>query len=190
MHNVSKKMCQNTEFKRPKQTPVKLKSKFWMFIWPRNGEAPSTRSGSQAGSSSSPHHCDTSPSTGSFWLAGMMGSGSANTSSCTQLWFPHCPPQHPKAGEGRGSPTVGAPPAPSRLRLARKTCKPYLPKYRNQLPGVSGTCGELCLLVLSCHALGFKSFSPPRDVRREGGHGHTVSHPHHNTRANLGTDPL
>lgn len=49
MQNASEKMCQNRRFQRPKQTPEKHKSRFWMFIWPKNWETPSTHTGSWTG---------------------------------------------------------------------------------------------------------------------------------------------
>lgn len=121
-----------------------------------------------------------------FWLAGMMGSSSANTSSCTQLWFPLCPPQHPKDEQGQGKPGSGCPTSTILLKAGEKNLQALSPQ--NNATGCLERAVRAASCVCRCRALGFKPFSPPRDVRREGGHGHAVSHPHHHTRADLGTD--
>lgn len=74
---------------------------------------------------------------------------------------------------------------PKTIRLAGESHKPYLPEtmqtaeWRKQ---------NVLQVVLAGAELGihFEAFSPLRDVRREGGHWHTLSHPCHCTAAAWG----
>lgn len=63
-----------------------------------------------AGSLSCPSHHRVSLSTGRFWLAGVMGRGSANISGHREMQtVPLLPPQHPKTRQGQGHPDAGHP---------------------------------------------------------------------------------
>lgn len=65
-----------------------------------------------------------------------MGSGSANISGHTELQgVPPLPPQHPKTRQGQGHPDTGHPQAPSCIRLAGESHKPYLPETMQAAEG-------------------------------------------------------
>lgn len=135
---------------------------------------------------SSPSHHRVSPSTGRFWLAGVMGSGSANISDHRELQaVPPLPPQHPKTRQGQGHPDTGHPQAPSCIRLAGESHKPYLPET---VQAAGCRKWKVLQVVLAGAELStqFYAFSALRDVKRGGGHCHTLSHPCHCTAAGWG----